>query len=81
MRVAIYARESLDDSEKAPPIENQIEIGKNWIDENHHELTEIFADDGWSGGNWKRPRWNEIVSQARASQTPQASIRTATAQR
>ena len=68
MKVAIYARESVDDTERAPPIENQIEIGKAWIKENKFELFDVYADDGWSGGDWRRPKWNEIVALARARQ-------------
>lgn len=68
MKVAIYARESVDDTERAPPIENQIEIGKSWIKETNNELFNIYADDGWSGGDWRRPKWNEIVALARARQ-------------
>jgi len=66
MKVAIYARESSDDLNKAPPIEKQIEIGKRWIEENEHELSFIFKDNGYSGGDWKRPDWNNAVKKARA---------------
>jgi DNA invertase Pin-like site-specific DNA recombinase len=65
MRGAIYARESSDDTERAPPIENQITIGKEWFMKNKHTLAQIYKDDGWSGGDWRRPAWNEMVSDAR----------------
>lgn len=65
MKVAIYARESSDDNNKAPPIENQIERGKQWATENGHELITIYADNGFSGGNWKRPDWNQCINDAK----------------
>lgn len=65
MKVAIYARESTDDTKRAPPIEEQINRGKAWVEENNHELVFVFADNGYSGGNWKRPDWNKAVRHAR----------------
>lgn len=66
MKIAIYARESDSDTTKAPPIENQIEIGKKWAEANGHEIHKIYADNGFSGGDWKRPEWAWIVADARA---------------
>jgi DNA invertase Pin-like site-specific DNA recombinase len=66
VKVAIYARESSDDTEKAPPIEHQIAIGKSWIEQHGHELTEIYQDNGFSGGNWKRPAWLKCINDAKA---------------
>ena len=65
MKVAIYARESSDDTNKAPSIDNQIERGKDWAKENNHEVVFIFADNGYSGGNWKRPDWNKAIQHAK----------------
>lgn len=65
MRVAIYARESSDDNTKAPPIEEQIKRGKAWADENEHELVMVYQDNGYSGGDWKRPEWNQSVKDAK----------------
>jgi site-specific DNA recombinase len=65
MKVAIYARESEDDTNKAPPIEKQIEIGKQWIEENNYELFNIFQDDGYSGGDWNRPDWIRAIQEAK----------------
>ena len=58
MKVALYARESSDDTRKAPPIEDQIETGKMWAKENNYDVVIVYADDGYSGGDWKRPNWN-----------------------
>ena len=42
MKVAIYARESSDDIKKAPSIQDQIKIGKQWSEENNHQLVLLF---------------------------------------
>lgn len=65
MKAIIYARESSDDTKKAPPIGKQIEIGMQWIKENNYELAEVYQDNGYSGGDWKRPDWNRLVREAR----------------
>lgn len=65
MKAAIYARESSDDTNKAPPISKQIEIGKAWLEAQGHEVVLIFADDGYSGSDWKRPDWNRSVREAK----------------
>jgi len=65
MKVAIYARESSDDIKKAPSIQDQIKIGKQWSEENNHQLVLVFQDNGFSGGNWKRPDWNKAVREAK----------------
>lgn len=65
MKVAIYARESDDDTSKAPPIEKQIEIGKQWAKDNEYEIIFIFKDNGYSGGNWNRPDWKMAIQEAK----------------
>lgn len=65
MKVAIYARESTDDTRKAPPIEEQIARGREWARENNHDLVMIYQDDGYSGGDWKRPAWLQSVKDAK----------------
>lgn len=64
-RAVIYARESSDDTNKSPPIEEQIERAKQHISENELQLVGIFQDNGYSGGDWKRPNWNKLVKEAR----------------
>ncbi len=61
VKVGIYARESDKDTEKAPSIEKQIEVGKQWIRENKHELVIIYADNGFSGGDWNRKDWKQSI--------------------
>jgi len=65
IKVGIYARESSDDTNKAPPIEKQIEIGKRWIEEKGYELKFIFKDDGYSGGDWSRPDWLRAIQESK----------------
>ena len=65
MKVALYVRESSDDTMKAPPIKEQIETGMQWAMENQHEVVIIYKDEGFSGGNWKRPDWNKSVNDAK----------------
>ena len=65
MNYIIYARESDDDTSKAPPITRQIEIGRQQLAELGHAVTDVFADDGYSGGNWTRPQWNKMFTAAR----------------
>lgn len=65
MKVALYARESSDDTEKAPPITEQLARGKAWAQEHDHIIIETYEDNGYSGGDWKRPRWNQSVNDAK----------------
>ena len=60
MRGCIYARESLDDQTRAPPIQNQIDLGLKVIKDRGHECLHTYADDGYSGADWKRPDWNNL---------------------
>lgn len=65
MRAVIYARESSDDTGKAPPITEQIERGKEYIKEKGYELMRIYIDNGFSGGNWNRPDWRQLIKDAK----------------
>lgn len=65
IKVALYARESSDDTNKAPPIAKQIEIGRVWAEEHGHQVVYIFKDDGYSGGDWNRPDWQRAIQEAR----------------
>jgi DNA invertase Pin-like site-specific DNA recombinase len=65
MKAIIYARESSDDTNKAPPIEEQIKRGKQYIEEQGFELIQTFEDNGFSGGNWNRPAFNQLIRLAR----------------
>lgn len=64
-KICIYARESDDDTCKAPDISKQIEIGREQLKELGHELAGVYADNGYSGGDWNRPNWQQMVKDAR----------------
>ena len=65
IRYSIYARESSDDTNKAPPIQEQIKRCKQYAEEQGYTLTQVYEDNGYSGGNWKRPAWNSIKNDAK----------------
>ena len=64
---AIYARESSADTTKAPPIALQIERGYEYFQSLGIDKSKVrvYADDGYSGGDWTRPEWNQCVKDAR----------------
>ena len=65
MRIGIYARESTSDTTKAPSITEQIIRGKQWALENGHDVIEVYEDNGYSGGDWKRPGWLKCINDAK----------------
>lgn len=65
MKVVIYARESESDIKKAPSIAEQIKRGKQWVENNGHELIRVYGDNGFSGGDWNRPQFNRLIKDAR----------------
>lgn len=67
MRVAIYARVSLDreqDDKRYQNPDNQIEPLKNWARDMGWEVVEIFVDKG-SGADPSRQNWRKMMAQAR----------------
>ena len=62
---SIYARESSDDTNKAPPIAEQIARAKQYAEEQKYNLITTYEDNGWSGGDWRRPEWNRLVNEAK----------------
>lgn len=69
MKIRIYARESSDDTNRAPPIGNQIAACREEIVHSQElfagELKEPYVDDGWSGGAWNRPAFNQMLNDAK----------------
>ena len=65
LRVCIYARESSDDTNKAPPVDNQIKRGMDWIKDNGYDFVCSYVDNGFSGGDWKREGFNSCVTDAK----------------
>jgi len=64
-KATIYARESSDDTTKAPSIEEQKQKGKQYAEENGLEVVDVYEDNGYSGGDWTRPSFNKLVRDAK----------------
>ena len=60
---ALYCRLSRDDEQEglSDSIKNQQEILEKYAKENGFKNTRVFVDDGWSGTNFDRPAFNEIM--------------------
>lgn len=65
MKAVIYARESSDDLSKAPDIQGQIDRCKQYAEQENIIVTQTYEDNGWSGGAWNRPAWNQLIKDAR----------------
>ena len=68
MKGSIYARESENDTNKAPPIELQVKRGLKWLQENGYELFKAYQDNGFSGGDWRRADFNQLIKDAKRHQ-------------
>ena len=69
LRIAIYSRKSKY-SDKGDSIGNQIELAKEYIKKNYPEEEYeleiiIFEDEGFSGGNIDRPKFQEFLERER----------------
>ena len=60
---ALYCRLSRDDEQEglSGSIKNQQDILEKYAKENGFKNTRVFVDDGWSGTNFDRPAFNEIM--------------------
>jgi len=65
LKAVVYERESSDDLNKAPPIEEQDKRARQYCQEKGYELIDTYADDGYSGGNWRRPEYNRLIREGR----------------
>ena len=61
---ALYVRLSRDDElqGESNSILNQKSILAKYAEENHFTNTRFFVDDGWSGTNFNRPGWQEMMT-------------------
>jgi DNA invertase Pin-like site-specific DNA recombinase len=66
MKAAIYSRKSLFTG-KGESIENQIELCKEYGDRLGIEDYYIYEDEGFSGGNLKRPQFQQLLKDAKAN--------------
>lgn len=67
MKIAIYSRKSLFTG-KGESIENQIQMCKEYIISNISKEAEVFIyeDEGFSGGNTNRPKFQELIKDIKA---------------
>ena len=61
---ALYVRLSRDDEQQGESnsIVNQKSILAKYAEENHLLNTRFFVDDGWSGTDFNRPGWLEMMA-------------------
>ena len=64
-RAAIYARESVDDTSRAPSITDQVTRATAYAQEKGLEITGVYADNGYSGGDWNRPQYLKLKADAK----------------
>lgn len=63
---AIYGRLSVEDGDSAERMENQIDLVRNYIEQNQElEYIDTYFDNGFSGTNFKRPDFNRLMSDVR----------------
>ena len=67
MKIAIYSRKSIFTG-KGESIENQVQMCREYIFSNISKEAEIFVyeDEGFSGGNTNRPKFQELMKDIRA---------------
>lgn len=65
LNVAAYIRLSKEDEKKgeSESIINQKELIKKYIEENKLGECKYFVDDGYSGGNFERPQFKELIKE------------------
>lgn len=64
-KVAAYIRLSKEDEKEgeSESITNQKELIKRYVDENKLGECKYFVDDGYSGGNFERPQFKELIEE------------------
>lgn len=67
VNVGIYTRLSHDDERTgdSASIENQKAMLCNYVKEQQWNLIEIYADDGYTGTNFERPAFNQMITDAK----------------
>lgn len=60
-----YLRLSREEAQsgESTSITNQRSIVKNYCEQNHITIVKEFVDDGWSGGNFNRPAFQDMMCQ------------------
>ncbi len=64
-KVAAYIRLSKEDEKEgeSESVSNQKELIKKYIEQNNLGKFEFFIDDGYSGGNFERPKFKELINE------------------
>ena len=62
-RVGIYTRLSIDDgnSEESVSIDTQKKILTEFVNKKGWQIAKVYADDGFSGGNFERPDFKRMI--------------------
>ena len=62
-KVAVYVRLSQEDGldDTSQSIINQIELAKEYCNNNGLLIKEIYKDDGYTGSNFNRPAFNKML--------------------
>ena len=65
MNIVAYIRLSKEDEKKgeSESITNQKELIKKYVEENKIGECKFFIDDGYSGGNFERPQFKELIKE------------------
>ena len=66
--VALYMRLSRDDDNygDSVSIETQRTILRQFVKENQFHVVDEYVDDGWSGTNFERPRFQDMMDDIEA---------------
>ena len=64
-KIAAYIRLSKEDEKEgeSESVSNQKELIKKYIEQNNLGKFEFFIDDGYSGGNFERPKFKELINE------------------
>src|SRR5215470_5291431 len=65
MKVAIYARFSVDDRSNSASIEDQFRVCERLAESQHFKVVERFSDAAISGGTARRPGYQRLLVAAR----------------
>ena len=73
----LYCRLSCDDelTGDSNSIVNQKEILSKYVKENHFSNTLVFVDDGYSGTNFNRPSWSELLEKIENGEVSTLSVK------
>ena len=69
--VALYIRLSKEDETEGPSqsVTNQKSLLKEFVQQHHLSVYDIYVDDGWSGTNFERPDFQRMIKhRSQASQ-------------